>query len=136
MDDDFNTPRAVATIFDFVTLTNRFLDSTKEPDPPLCQYALQTLLQLGGVLTLFQPKKTKAMVDDTALRDKLRAAVTTFEKPPETATSDALLTILLKHRETARQQKDWKTADQIRDTLQHLGFEIQDTEKGPIWRKM
>jgi cysteinyl-tRNA synthetase len=42
---------------------------------------------------------------------------------------------LLDIREEARKQKDWQKADQIRTTLQHLGYEIQDTDKGPVWRK-
>ena len=35
----------------------------------------------------------------------------------------------------ARKQKDWQKADQIRKNLLNLGYEIQDTDKGPVWRK-
>jgi cysteinyl-tRNA synthetase len=42
---------------------------------------------------------------------------------------------LLFAREDARKNKDWKTADRIRNNLEELGFEIQDTAKGPVWRR-
>jgi cysteinyl-tRNA synthetase len=42
---------------------------------------------------------------------------------------------LLLAREDARKQKDWKTADRIRNKLEELGFEIQDTAKGSVWRR-
>jgi cysteinyl-tRNA synthetase len=48
---------------------------------------------------------------------------------------EKLLQALLDTREEARKQKDWATADRIRKNLEHLGFEIQDTVTGPVWRK-
>ena len=42
--------------------------------------------------------------------------------------------LLLKIREDARIRKDWNTADGIRKELDEIGFEIQDTSSGPIWR--
>ena len=42
---------------------------------------------------------------------------------------------LLDVREKARRVKDWNTADNIRKELEDIGFEIQDTDKGPVWRK-
>ena len=46
-----------------------------------------------------------------------------------------LLNKLLDIREKARINKDWKTADNIRKELDDIGFEIQDTVEGPVWRK-
>ena len=48
---------------------------------------------------------------------------------------DDLLTGLLKQREQARKEKQWNVADDIRDKIECLGFEIQDTNEGPVWRK-
>ena len=50
-------------------------------------------------------------------------------------TLEKMLDELLLIRETARTEKKWEKADRIRDDLQKLGFEIQDTNKGSIWRK-
>jgi cysteinyl-tRNA synthetase len=46
-----------------------------------------------------------------------------------------LVKALLNVREEARKHKDWKTADEIRKKLEEIGYEIQDTEKGPVWRE-
>jgi len=43
--------------------------------------------------------------------------------------------LLLKTREEARMRKDWNTTDGIRKDLDSIGFEIQDTDSGPVWRK-
>ena len=43
---------------------------------------------------------------------------------------------LLSERQQARQDRDFKRADEIRDQLKNQGIEIEDTPKGPIWRKI
>lgn len=43
---------------------------------------------------------------------------------------------LIDKRETARKNKDWKTADKLRDKIKSLGFEISDTENGAVVKKI
>ncbi len=43
---------------------------------------------------------------------------------------------LLKERDTARKEKDWKKSDEIRDEIKKLGFEVKDTEKGQVLEKI
>ena len=43
---------------------------------------------------------------------------------------------LLSERQQARQDRNFKRADEIRDQLKNQGIEIEDTPKGPIWRKI
>ena len=58
MDDDFNTPRALEVMFDFVKTTNKFLMEKDEPNKKLCRHALDKFLRVADVLTLtLQPKK-------------------------------------------------------------------------------
>jgi cysteinyl-tRNA synthetase len=134
MDDDFNTPQAVSTIFDFVNNSNRFFEKTTEPNPEICRLALDTLFELGNILTLFQPPKVKAdKFDDELLKqvNKIAGKYGTVEGK----TIEESMDLLLKAREEAREKKDWDTADGIRNDLDKLGFEIQDTNEGPVWRK-
>jgi len=88
---------------------------------------------LGGVLTLFQQEKRQQ--DDPALLKNLQSFLSKYDKMSHATTIKEILNILLERREEARHQKDWKTADQIRSGLGEIGFEIQDTDKGPVWRK-
>jgi cysteinyl-tRNA synthetase len=39
-------------------------------------------------------------------------------------------------RQAAREQKNWKKADGIRDKLRQLGFKLEDTEEGTRWRRI
>jgi len=133
MDDDFNTPKAFSIIFEFVNKSNRFLETTADPNHALCTYARKTLVTLGGILTLFQQEKRQQ--DDLTLLKNLQSLLSKYDKTSHATTIKEILNILLERREEARCQKDWKTADEIRNELQQLGFEIQDTEDGPAWRE-
>ena len=132
MDDDFNTPGAVAVLFEFVNVSNRFLENEKDPDKNLCKYALETLLGVGRVLTLFP---VKAVVDDSFIVEKLQKLLLKYKKDVKRKKIEELLETMLEIREEARNSKDWKTADNIRKELDDIGFEIQDTIDGPVWRR-
>ncbi len=135
MDDDFNTPKAFASLFEFVNKSNRFFEQHPAPNPELCRQALLIYQRIGSVLTLFQPKKTAAEKNETAKQDALQDLLSSCGKLIKTPTIEGLLQELLLCREDARKKKDYKTADHIRKTLELLGFEIQDTSSGPVWRK-
>ena len=42
---------------------------------------------------------------------------------------------LIRQRETARQQQDWRLADELRDELAEQGIELNDTPMGAVWRR-
>ena len=48
--------------------------------------------------------------------------------------SDEDVEELIRQRETARQEKNFKEADRIRDQLHSQGIEIEDTPTGTLWR--
>jgi len=60
----------------------------------------------------------------------------TVEEPaPEPEVVADLLEYLLALREKARARRDFKTADEIRDRLKQMGFEVEDSPKGPRWKR-
>ncbi|HVQ00503.1 MAG TPA: cysteine--tRNA ligase, partial [Candidatus Thermoplasmatota archaeon] len=134
MDDDFNTPKAFASLFEFVNASNRFFEETTAPSAELCRHALGVYLKAGNVLTLFQPKPKTPKKDDLLVQ-KLQQLLEPYIKGNIPNTIEALLQHLLHAREDARKRKDWSTADTIRKGLEALEFEIQDTAHGPVWRK-
>jgi len=135
MDDDINTPEAVAIIFDFVNKSNKYFDNNNNPDAGLCKHALDTLIKLGGVLTLFQPKIAPDDSEEESLLKNIQKILTKYEKNIDGKSIEELIYMLLLIRESARKSKDWGTSDYIRKELEKIGFEIQDTNKGPTWRK-
>jgi len=135
MDDDFNTPKAFASVYEFVNRTNRFFELHQTPAPQLCCHALDVLLRVGSVLTLFQPPIHPSGNKDSEIIDALQQLLHSYGKPMQTPAIEPLLHALLETRQEARSKKDYKTADDIRKHLDRLGFEIQDTASGPVWRK-
>jgi len=135
MDDDFNSPQAVSIIFDFVNNTNKYFEKTELPHKGICKYALDMLTKLGNVLTLFQLKDEDKDKINKELLGKIRQIAKKYVTNVEGKTIEELMDTLLEARENARGEKDWNTADGIRKDLGEIGFEIQDTDKGPVWRK-
>jgi cysteinyl-tRNA synthetase len=132
MDDDFNTPGAVANIFDFVNKSNKFFNDYPNPNQSLCKYALDVFLRLGNILTLFQEKE---IVEDTTSIDKLHNLLFNYNEKIDSNDLNELMEKILSIRTKARMEKNWNVSDNIREELNKIGFEIQDTDSGPIWRK-
>ena len=107
MDDDLNTPRALAAIFDLVR--EIFTQQTQGADISRAQFTLRELTSVLG-LTLEEPR-TAAEVDDAEIE------------------------ALIEKRKQARAERDYSTADQIRDQLAEMGIEISDTRQGTDWRR-
>ncbi|MBF0556728.1 MAG: cysteine--tRNA ligase [Nitrospirae bacterium] len=122
MDDDFNTAAAVATIFDIIREINRYLD--KKPASPetklLIEKAAGDIKECAGVLNIFV--KTPQQWYQSLL-----AAHKADIKEPE------IEELIIKRRQ-ARQDKDWKLADEIRDALDSKGIILEDKEYGTIWK--
>jgi len=135
MDDDINTPEAAAIIFDFVNKSNKYFENNSNPDAGLCKYALDILVKLGSVLTLFQPKIAPDDSDGGSLLKSIQKILIKYEKNVDGKSIEELIDMLLALREDARKRKDWGTSDDIRKELENIGFEIQDTNDGPNWRK-
>ncbi|KYK23766.1 hypothetical protein AYK24_07140 [Thermoplasmatales archaeon SG8-52-4] len=136
MDDDFNTPQAISTVFDFVNKSNKFVEKYPNSKKELFGFALGTLLKLGNTLTLFQSDLITSVISyDEALTEKIQNIIYKFDKETKEKDIEKLLNLLLDIREKARVKKDWNTADNIRKELDDIGFEIQDTADGPVWRK-
>ena len=115
MDDDFNTPVALAVLFDLVREVNRL-----RADDEGAAAALAGLLrQLGGVLGILQSDP------DAYLRGASERG----------GLSDAEIDALIGQRRAARQAKQWAEADRIRDALSAAGVVLEDGAQGTIWRR-
>lgn len=115
MDDDFNTPKAIAALFDFIRDLNSWLDKPQQTADKSLKSALRLLEKTAGdVLGLLpQDMRTLRAADD----DKL----------------DGVIQILIEMRNEARQDKNFTLADQIRNRLKEAGIELKDTPQGTAW---
>ncbi len=119
MDDDFNTPRALALIFDEIRSLNRRLDEGKSGGLYARVLALKST---GGVLGLLQDRP------EAFLRKKRERWMHSQGLSPQVVED------LIKRRERARSAKRWQEADQIRTELQEKGVTLEDTPGGTTWK--
>ncbi len=120
MSDDFNTPEAIAVLFEIAREINRHRDSAREEAERLGGL----LRHLGGVLGLLQ----------SAPEDFLREAAGSGTGT-ESSLSDAAIDGLIAQRLKARAEKDWTEADRIRAELDALGILLEDGATGTSWRR-
>ncbi|CAI8030072.1 Cysteine--tRNA ligase [Geodia barretti] len=105
MDEDLNTPRALAALFDLARDINRSSDAGQQVSD-----AQDSLRHLGGILGL------------------------TFEAPEGTATgAGPFIELLLETRTALRQARQFEHADRIRNGLEQLGVSVEDSPSGSVW---
>jgi cysteinyl-tRNA synthetase len=119
MDDDFNTPRALALIFDEVRSLNRLLDAKKNDG--LAERAL-ALESMCGALGLLQdgPERFFSRKKARWLRQQ--------------GFTDAEVRKVIAARDQARMEKNWQEADRIRDELLAKGIVVEDSRIGTTWK--
>ncbi|UCE11903.1 MAG: cysteine--tRNA ligase [Candidatus Thorarchaeota archaeon] len=116
MDDDFNTPGALAAIFTFVKEINTYAGEVG--GAAVLREALAILTELVGILGVDLDKASGDLSEGGEAAETLKGVVN----------------FLLELRESARASKDYATSDKIRDRLAELGIEVTDTKDGPTWK--
>ena len=115
MDEDMNTPQALAVIFDQIKETKKFsvnVSSGEEAEALNYSYnSLRKKLEEVLGIVLFMEDENKNFKNN----DKL---------------TGNLIELLIKLRADARKEKNFKLSDEIRDNLKELGIEIQDNKDG------
>jgi cysteinyl-tRNA synthetase len=117
MDDDFNTPEALAVLFDLARTLNR----AREQDSSDASRLANTLSKLAGRLGILQADP------ESYLRGRQDAGAQ--------GSSDADIEALIASREQARADRNWGEADRIRDELTGLGIVLEDAGSGTKWRR-
>ncbi len=108
MDDDLNTADGIAVIFELVKdINTKILD--KKVSENVCKTAANLFDELCDVLGILYNRKTNDIDDD--------------------------IEALIEQRQQARKNKDWATADKIRDDLKSRGIILKDTPNGVTWTK-
>ncbi len=108
MDDDLNTADGIAAIFDLVSDINTQIIN-KDVSKNVCNTAANMFDELCGVLGIVYNRKSNDI--DNEIEE------------------------LIEKRQQARANKDWATADAIRDELKAKGIILKDTPQGVTWVK-
>jgi cysteinyl-tRNA synthetase len=110
MKDDFNTPKAMAVIFDLINKGNTLFDKD-QLDVAYAKQILEFLKKIDNIFFFIFWKKSK-------------------EKIPQNVLD------LIKRREKFRKEGLWQKADEIRKKIVQMGYQIEDTKKGPAIKKL
>lgn len=108
MDDDLNTADAIAALFELTKDINTNILG-KEISKAVCERAAAVFDELCNVLGLLYNRKENTLSSD--------------------------IEALIEKRQEARKNKDWATADKIRDDLRAQGIILKDTPQGVTWTK-
>ena len=108
MDDDFNTADAITAVYELVRFINKSI--TDEVSKTFAEKELEMFNKLTAVLGLLEKEEEKEEDPDTAIIEELIAK-----------------------RAEAKKNKDFATADAIRDELSSMGITIKDTRQGVQW---
>lgn len=114
MDDDFNTPEALAVLFEMSHEINKL----RESDLDHASQLGAGLRRLGGVLGILQTDPVQFLQGsktDEILQEKIES--------------------LILARTHARGAKQWALADKIRDQLREMGIELEDSGEATTWRR-
>lgn len=108
MDDDLNTADGLAAVFELTKdINTKILD--KDVSKAVCEHAAKLYDELCGVLGILYNRKENTL--------------------------DSEIEALIEQRQEARKNKDWATADKIRDDLKARGIILKDTPQGVTWTK-
>jgi cysteinyl-tRNA synthetase len=107
MDDDFNTPQALAVLFELAKDINRGAETGADTEE-----ARHALKELAGVLGLTLKENEGTFID-----------------------AAPFIELLLKTRKKLRDAKQFQLADEIRTTMLKMGLTLEDTASGTIWKK-
>ncbi len=114
MNDDFNTPQAIAALFDFIKEINIVLDNDKLlPGRQLLADALKLINKTAGDVLCIVPPKEKQNADSKILGN--------------------IMELLIELRAQYRKDKNFEMSDKIRDELGKFGITLKDTTEGSEW---
>jgi len=111
MEDDINTPHALATFWQLISLVNKKIDESDYSKEDL-ETAKETIVKLGDFFQIIPEKKEE--IDEKIVGD--------------------LMIFLIELRQKFRDEKDYETSDEIRRKLRELGITFEDTAEGVKWR--
>ncbi len=117
LNNDFNTPQALAALFDFNRAVNTLINGDQPVSAATLKAIDETYRTLGGDILGLIPADVSA-VEGTSAK----------------GLDDELIRLLIDLRAAARKNKDYATSDAIRNRLTEIGVMLEDRADGTVWK--
>lgn len=117
MDDDFNTPQAIAVLFDLSKDVNKLVSSEQ-------MWSARSLQQIDALFAELAGEILGLQYSDDA-----------HDEASDHRLEESLVKLIIAIRQEARVQKLWSLSDKIRDGLAGIGISLEDRKDGTLWRK-
>ncbi len=117
MDDDFNSPQAIAVLFDFAREVNTLLNAEQPP-------ARSALQDIDGWFAVMGHQVLGIIPENLGSRDSDSEGLVA-----------GLMGLILDIRQKIRAQKLWELSDALRDGLKRLGITVEDKKDGTTWKR-
>lgn len=128
MNDDFNTSKALAVLFELASKANKAKD---ENDKENAVKYISVLIKLARVLG-FDLEKIE--LDENQLKEKLDTIVDEFDFiEDKNVSAKEIMEKIIEVRNAARAEKNWAQADKIRDSLDKISIVLKDTKDGTVF---
>ena len=114
MDDDFNTPEALKTVFEVSNAVNRYLTQVETPKESILRKAREFFKTVSDVFGLFED----------------------YFREQKAGEEEELIKLLIDVRAQLRKERNFALADRIRDELRKLGIQLEDTPQGTLWKRV
>ena len=114
LNDDLNSPMVISGLFELTTMINKLISGDEK-------------------ITVEDKEKLKSVMS-TFMFDILGLVNESAQSGGNDETYGKVVDAMLELRNAAKKNKDWTTADFIRNTLSELGFEVKDTKDGVEWK--
>jgi cysteinyl-tRNA synthetase len=112
MDDDLDTPSALAVLFNYVRTFNSLITTTSKLNIKVKKEVLEflnTVKRVFGILEAYEPLPSKSIIEQT-------------------------IQLLVEIREIFRREKRYDISDMIRNRLKEIGVELEDVAGGTKWK--
>ncbi len=117
MNDDFNTPKAIGVLFDFVSVVNTWL-AEKQPTEESLHQVESVFNEFGNRILGILPEYGSMGIS------------------ADGSTVSGIMDLIIKVRNEARKQKLWPMSDMIRDGLKTVGIALEDQKDETVWKKL
>ena len=132
MNNDFNTSKALAVIFDTVTKANKAKNENDKEEAKRCVALIMKLTQVLG----FKIEKEKITEEELQTRlEKIINEMDFLTEEDKSLSAFLLMEKIIEYRNTARKEKDWNLADKIRTLLDKISIILKDTKDGSVWEE-